>query len=102
MHRRLSHVSRREFLSLAAATTATAAVSSNSYSAANDRMKVAFIGVGGRGGSNLGTIAATDSVDVVGLCDVDQRFLDNTGEKYPRAEKFRDFRKLYDAIGKNN
>ncbi len=100
MHRRSHHVSRRDFLSLAAAATATAAVSSKSYSAANDRMKVAFIGVGGRGGSNLGTIAATDSVDVVGLCDVDQRFLDHAGEKYPQAEKFRDFRKLYDAIGK--
>jgi predicted dehydrogenase len=100
MRRRNNQVSRRDFLSLAAAATATAAVSSNSHSAANDRMKVAFIGVGGRGGSNLGTIAATDSVDVVGLCDVDERFLDNTGEKYPQAKKFRDFRKLYDAIGK--
>lgn len=100
MQRRSNHVSRRDFLSLAAAATATAALSSNSHSAPNDRMKVAFIGVGGRGGSNLGTIASTGSIDVVGLCDVDERFLDNAGEKYPQAEKFRDFRKLYDAIGK--
>ena len=93
-------LSRRDFLAVAAATTATAATTSTSKAVApNDRMKVAFIAVGGRGGGNLRTIAATKAVDVVALCDVDSRFLDHAGEQYPKAAKFRDFRKLYDAIG---
>jgi predicted dehydrogenase len=62
-------------------------------------MKVAFIGVGGRGGRNLKTIAAIDGIEVTALCDVDTRFLTNTGELFPEAKQFRDFRKLYDAIG---
>lgn len=99
MLRRCNHFSRRDFFSFAVATSATAALPARSYSAATDRLKLAFIGVGGRGGGNLGKVVATGSVDVVGLCDVDERFLAVTGEKYPRAKKFRDFRRLYDAIG---
>ncbi len=93
-------LSRRKFL--AAATAATAIVSTSSTCRAvdaNDRLKVAFIGTGGRGGSNLRTLAATESIDVVGLCDVDARFLDNAAEEFPAAQKFRDFRRLYDTIG---
>lgn len=94
------HVSRRDFLSLAAATTATAVTARPTLAAGpNDRMKVAFIAVGGRGGRNLKTIAATQAVDVVALCDVDTRFLNNAGEQFPDAKLFRDFRKMYDSIG---
>lgn len=64
-------------------------------------MKLAFIGVGGRGGSNLRTLAATNAIDVVALCDVDARFLTNAGEQFPSAERFRDFRQLYDKVGKS-
>ena len=62
-------------------------------------MKVAFIGTGGRGGSNLQSVAKTQTIDVVGLCDVDSRFLTSAGDKFPKAQKFEDFRKLYDTIG---
>lgn len=62
-------------------------------------MKVAFIGVGGRGGANLRALDATKQVDVVGLCDVDARFLGAAAEQFSSATAFRDFRKLYDAIG---
>jgi predicted dehydrogenase len=67
--------------------------------AANDRLKVAFIAVGGRGGANLRTMAATGMVDVVAICDVDSRFLGNAGQQFPDAQQFKDFRKLYDAVG---
>ena len=91
--------SRRDFLSRLAAVTAVTALPSPSYASPNDRMKVAFIGTGGRGGGNLQTIAGTKTIDVVGLCDVDTRFLTNAGKKFPEAKQFQDFRKLYDAIG---
>ena len=45
------------------------------------------------------TIAQTGKVDVVAVCDVDARFLELAGKQFPAAERFRDFRKLYDAVG---
>jgi predicted dehydrogenase len=98
--RQTNALPRRDFLSVAAAATATLACSSPVRAvAANDRLKVAFIGAGGRGGSNLRTMAATNAIDVVGLCDVDARSLVSAASKFPEAKTFRDFRKLYDAIG---
>ena len=96
---KISKPSRRAFLTQAATLTAIQVLPSPSYANANDRMKIAVIGTGGRGGRNLQTIAATNTVDIVGLCDVDTRFLRNAGEKFPAAKQFQDFRKLYDAIG---
>jgi len=91
--------SRRHFIASASATMALAPTMVRA--AANDRLKVAFIGAGGRGGGNLKTLASTGQIDVVGLCDVDQRYLDFAGEQYPQAEKFQDFRRLFDKIGKD-
>ena len=94
------HFSRRKFIAASAATGVAASLaSSQKVLAANDRMKVAFIGVGGRGGSNLNTIHKTGAVDVVGICDVNSTALDRAKETHPGAQPFRDFRKLYDAIG---
>ena len=90
---------RRDFLAQAAAISAVAALPEMSFASPNDRMKVAFIGTGGRGGGNLQTIAKSEGVDVVGLCDVDSRFLTSAGNKFPKAKQFQDFRKLYDDIG---
>ncbi|MCG8651261.1 MAG: Gfo/Idh/MocA family oxidoreductase, partial [Pirellulales bacterium] len=94
--------SRRRFL--AAASTAAATTMNASWTPAaeaNDRLKVAFIGVGGRGGANLKAIASTGWADVAAICDVDSRFLGNAGEQFPKAQRFKDFRKLYDAVGKD-
>lgn len=97
-----NELKRRDFLTLATAATATGVLANPTRAASpNDRMKVAFIGVGGRGGANLKTIAKSTAVEVVALCDVDTRFLASTGELFPDAQQFRDFRKLYDAIGKD-
>ena len=102
----MNRLGRRPFLIRTSATAALAATASvalkpnRSLAAANDRLKVAFIGVGGRGARNLKTIAATGHVDVVALCDVDTRWVENTAKQFPAAQKFQDFRKLYDAVGK--
>lgn len=91
---------RRDFLVNTAVLTGSMIAQSRGYATSpNDRLRLAFIGVGGRGGANLRTLAATKEIDVIGLCDVDSRFLDNASELFPGASKFRDFRKLYDSIG---
>ena len=100
--RRSPGLTRREFVSSTSAAAAAAMMAPRSKTGAaeaNDRMKVAFIGVGGRGGGNLRTLAATGQIDVAAICDVDSRFLDNAGELFPKAKKFRDFRRLYDEVG---
>ncbi len=102
MKPRPSLANRRQFLSVATALSATACTQGKRHAfgfSANDRLKVAFIGVGGRGGRNLSTLASTNAIEVVGLCDVDSRFLDAAGERFHGARRFRDFRKLYDDIG---
>ncbi|MGB7327941.1 MAG: Gfo/Idh/MocA family oxidoreductase [Rubripirellula sp.] len=65
----------------------------------NDRMRVGFIGVGGRGRQNLETIAATGAVDVAAICDVHDHFLVGAAISHPQATKFTDFRKMYDSVG---
>lgn len=61
----------------------------------SQRVRVAFIGVGGRGHANLSTIARLPDVEVVGLCDVNRRNLETVQKLYPNARTYRDFRALY-------
>jgi predicted dehydrogenase len=59
----------------------------------SDRLNIGLIGVGGRGGNNLKTIAKTGE-NVVALCDVDEERLGRAAEGFPKAKTFVDFRKL--------
>ena len=95
---RTSVVSRRQWLANATLLGGAALASPKLLRAAspNDRMRVAFIGVGGRGGANLATINATDSIDVVALCDVQQKSLDSAAARFPDATAYLDFRQLFD------
>ncbi len=91
---------RREFIGACSALAAsTLTASSRLQAAASDRLKVAFIGVGGRGGSNLQTITSTGVVDVVAVCDVNMQSIDRAAERFPGAKKFQDFRRMYDDVG---
>ena len=95
----LSHSrgTRRQFLvsSAALGVSAFAAPAILKASPA-ERLNVAFIGVGGRGGGNLQTIAGIDNVNVVALCDVNENNLGSAAKKFEKARTYVDFRKLYD------
>jgi predicted dehydrogenase len=60
-------------------------------------MNIAFIGVAGRGGNNLGEILQAEDVNVAALCDVDEKNLNSVGAKHPSAKRYRDFRKLIET-----
>src|SRR5215204_3885106 len=60
----------------------------------NGKLNIAIIGVGGRGGSNLGEVGKSDNI--VALCDVAASALDMAQMKCPQAKRFSDFRKLYE------
>jgi len=62
----------------------------------NQKLNVAFVGVGRRGGSNLHTVTKDPEVNVVAICDVDERHLGKAASKHPHARKYIDFRKMFD------
>ena len=94
-------ISRRHFLASAGLAAGAMAFPTAARSQAtpprspNDRLRLAFIAVGGRGGGNLKTIAGQGD-EIVALCDVDQRHLERAAALFPQAKIYRDFRQLYD------
>jgi predicted dehydrogenase len=94
---------RRRFLSQAALFTG--ALSARSYaqvSGANEDIRVAVIGTGGRGKSHMDAFADMKGVRLVALCDVDQKILERDVKKYSEKTKseikgYTDVRKLLEA-----
>lgn len=88
------HVIRRDFLRGAAAGGLglwAAGQGEVRGRSANEKLNVAFIGVGRRGGDNVRLVAGEN---VVALCDVDGDRLGKVAANYPRARTYHDFRKL--------
>jgi predicted dehydrogenase len=56
---------------------------------------VAIVGCGGRGLDNLEGVAGEN---IIALCDVDERQAAGAFKMYPRAARFRDYRRLFDAL----
>jgi predicted dehydrogenase len=62
-----------------------------------DKLRLGLIGVGGMGGGNHGGVI---SEEIVAICDVDEKKLDEGSKKSPKAKRFKDYRKLLDECGK--
>lgn len=65
----------------------------------NSKIRVACIGVGGKGDSDTDN-AANEGGEIVALCDVDTNTLNKKAQKFPNAAKFQDFRKMFDKMEK--
>lgn len=93
-------VSRRGFLQLTAGCTVASTMlgTLGKAKAQTDKLNIAFVGIGGRGGSNLSTMYNTGSVNVVGICDVNSMHLDKAAERHTRARRYTDFRRLMDEL----
>ena len=94
-------ISRREFLHEAASAAAAFTIVPRCALAAgvtppSDKLNIACIGVGGRGGANLKGVSREN---IVALCDVDMRRAGGAFKKYPKAKHYRDFRKMLDEMG---
>lgn len=59
----------------------------------NDKLRIAVIGTGGRGGSNLKSVSGED---IVALCDVNAKNLRRASEAHPKARTESDFRRVFD------
>lgn len=76
--------SRRQFLHASAATLAAAATARAQTSSANDRLRVAVMGLG-RGMDHIKGWLAVPNVEIAGLCDVDNRRLASGAAAVARA-----------------
>ena len=65
----------------------------------NEKLNFACIGVGGKGDSDSNEVGLYGNV--VALCDIDDKTRAKKAEKYPKAQQFNDFRKMFDAMGKD-
>ena len=93
--------SRRTFVKSLAAAGALGSFSAVSYGRvfkAQEKLRVASIGTGGKGWSDLNGVAASPAVEVVALCNIDdsKQHLGQAKEKYSQARVYADWRKLLD------
>ena len=97
-------VSRRGFLGTgAAAAAAITILPSNTiaglgHRAPSDKLNIAAVGIGGMGHANLKNLT---SENIVGLCDVDWKYADGCFKEFPNAKKYKDWRVMYDELGKS-
>jgi predicted dehydrogenase len=89
-------LSRRKFLQTTAVVTSASAFSAPAFLRGrnlNEKLNIAIIGSGGRGGSNLRSV---ESENIVALCDVNESSLNFAAQRHPNARQVVDFRKIYD------
>ncbi len=65
----------------------------------NAKLNVAGIGIGSRGGADVGEVAGLGH-NIVALCDVDESYAAKEFAKYPGAKRFKDYRVMLDKMGK--
>lgn len=68
------------------------------YTAPSDKLNIAGIGVGGMGRRNLSNMKTEN---IVALCDVDWSYADKTFKDYPNAKRYKDWRVMFDEMGKS-
>jgi predicted dehydrogenase len=98
-----NRTSRRRFLGTAAGVAAFTVVPRHVLGGAgqtppSEKLNIAGIGVGGRGGGDL---QALESENIVALCDVDWQRAGGAFRRYPDAAKYKDFREMLDKEEKN-
>jgi predicted dehydrogenase len=87
--------SRRSFLQLGLAAAAAPAVLRSA--SPSNVIRLAVIGCGGRGASNLTALLKDENVAITVLCDVDSNPLERAAAQHPKARLLRDYRKLYEG-----
>ena len=110
-----NEVSRRKFLKQTLAASAVAAMPTIWTNAAsskmpqtaeklagpNERVNIAFIGIGNRGAEIANDLYKTGLANVVALCDVDMGAPHTLGiiNKFPDVPRFQDVRQMFDKMG---
>lgn len=98
----MARITRRRAMQASAASLgyflAAPAFSAARTLGANEKVRVAGIGVGGKGASDIEQ--AGKFMEVVALCDVDEQRSGASKDRFPHAKRFFDYRKLINDMGK--
>ncbi|MBE6205799.1 MAG: Gfo/Idh/MocA family oxidoreductase [Rikenellaceae bacterium] len=96
-------ISRADFLKASATGLAAMTVVPNNvmgaalgHKAPSDKLNIAGVGVGGRG---AGVLKGLEGENIVALCDTDWKYAKGTFDRYSKAQRFWDWREMYDKIG---
>jgi len=91
-------IDRRRFLG---ATGAGALMlGTSAHASPNERINFAGIGVGSQGGSDVDAVVS-EGGNLVALCDVDHKYAAKKFAQYPNAKTFKDYRVMFDEMGKD-
>ena len=71
------------------------------FVAPSDKLNIAGIGAGGKGQSDMTEFAKSPNVNIVAMCDVDDRQAVKSRSNFPKANYYKDFREML-AKEKNN
>ncbi len=90
-----SSVSRRRFIQSSTAAALSAGVWSEipaqESNSANDKLKILCVGTANRASANIDGV---QDQDIVGLCDVDQNYLDRAAATFKSARTYADYREM--------
>ena len=63
----------------------------------NEKLNIAAVGAAGQAASDISNCATEN---IVALCDVDWAHAAGTFKKFPKAKRYKDFRKMFDEISR--
>lgn len=69
------------------------------FTAPSDKLNIAAIGAGGKGGSDIFNAFNKGANNVVALADVDWNQAKGSAQRFPDAKKYNDFRVMLDEMG---
>ncbi|HVU85603.1 MAG TPA: Gfo/Idh/MocA family oxidoreductase, partial [Puia sp.] len=64
------------------------------FVAPSDKLNIAGIGAGGKGQSDLFEFSKSPNANIAYLCDVDDRQIKKSVERFPKAKRYYDFREM--------
>jgi len=97
----MKSMKRRSFLKATLAASVAGVASFNIQAAgpsANSKLNIVGVGIGGMGANNLKNLRGRHNI--IGIADPDE---ERSGKKYPdpKVKRWRDYRKMFDDIGKD-
>lgn len=100
------YFSRRSFLKKTAVAGGALALANSTLgnialASANERVNLACVGIGNRGGEIIRDLYKTGLCNIVALCDVDMEAPHTQGvlKDFPDVPRFKDFREMFDKMG---
>ncbi len=98
-----NRTNRRQFLQTTAMTGVGFWVAGNLHAeeskSPNEKIRMAAIGIGGKGSSDSGDAAAAG--EMVAICDVDENRLNAAAKRFQGAKLYTDFRKMLEEMDKS-